>query len=158
MAQTEGKSQEVAKSTNRLDDDALRSLTNLADIQQLTGETITDASDLGSGFALLDDDGKNRLVGVPCVFISWNINPGDFGPFVSAQVATIDLATGDITGKFIVNDGSTGICEQLTAMIERGKSSMLFAKHGLRRSDYEYADPKSGELRPAHTFYIDTSA
>lgn len=112
---------------------------------------------LGDGFAVLDKATKARLVGVPCLFLSWAFRPGDFGrPFVSVRV----IARGNTGGvsKYILNDGSTGIAEQLASYTQRtGKSGGLVIAKGLRASEYEYEDER-GNLIPATTYYIDTSA
>lgn len=111
------------------------------------------ADDLGDGFAVLATEDKARLVKVPLIFIDWRFTLGDQGEFVSAHVIT---KSGD---KYIVNDGSTGIYQQLQEYTERtGKEGGLFASHGLRRSDYTYQDKNDGKMKPATTYYIDTSA
>ena len=134
----------------QFDDESLAKLESIEDIQNLAGQSFSDAADLGSGFALLEN--KDRLIGVPCIFVSWRTNRGDYGDFVSANVVTHD-DNGRITGKFVINDGSTGLAQQLATS---GLQAPLRAKHGLRRSDYEYDGP-DGPV-PASTYYIDTSA
>jgi hypothetical protein len=116
------------------------------------GEVETASEELGDGFAILDKDDKGQLVKVPCMFLDWNFSLGDFGEFVSAHVIS---KTG---AKFIVNDGSTGIYQQLRDYTNEhaGRQGGLFAPRGLRRSDYTYDD--DGKQTPATTFYIDTAA
>lgn len=112
---------------------------------------IMSAAELGSGWAILNNKEKARLVGVPMLIINWTENEGDNGTFFSLQVLTN-------TERLIVNDGSTGIAAQLRELAEEGVTKAIYCKHGLRESKYEYEDPKTGEKKPASTFYIDTSA
>lgn len=137
------------------------------------GDTIPNAADvLGTGFRIADEDDKIRLQGVPLVLLQWFINDGDFGPFVSIN-AVQRHDNGSIT-KWVINDGSTGICQQLTAYeAKTGSNGPLAVPKGLRASNY-YIDGESGQPLtkaevaeyisagrkpvPAHTFYLDTSA
>lgn len=114
------------------------------------GEIIM-ASELGNGWAVLNNKEKSRLVGVPMLILSSVINDGDFGQFVSLQVLTN-------TERLIINDGSTGIAAQIAELHKQGNMKAIYCKHGLRESKYEYEDPKTGEKKPASTFYLDTSA
>src|SRR6266480_2334312 len=60
--------------------DILKKLTDTNDIMS--------AAELGSGWAILNNKEKSRLVGVPMLILSYNFNEGDNGEFVSAQVLT----------------------------------------------------------------------
>lgn len=121
-------------------------------LKQLYDEgEILSATELGDGWAVLNNKEKSRLVGVPLLVLSWTFNEGDNGEFASLQVLTNNE-------RMIVNDGSTGIYQQLKALSENGEMRAVYAKHGLRESKYTYQDPKTGEEKPASTFYIDTSA
>lgn len=112
---------------------------------------IMSAAELGNGWGVLGSKEKGRLVGVPLLVLSYNMNDGDNGEFVSMQVVTN-------TERLIVNDGSTGIYQQLKDLSEDGETRAIYCKHGLRRSDYTYTDPKTKEEKEATTFYLDTSA
>lgn len=112
---------------------------------------ILSAAQLGTGWAVLNNKDKQRLVGVPMLILDWSFNDGDNGQFVSLKVLTN-------TERLIVNDGSTGIAAQLGELSEQGVTKAIYCKHGLKASNYEYQDPKTGEKKPATTFYIDTSA
>jgi hypothetical protein len=106
----------------------------------------------------LEDD-KSKLIGVPCVFVSWTFSEGDHGEFVSARVV---VDRGNAIEKVVINDGSTGICEQLRQINNDGAPQMMYAPRGLRKSEYTalVPDPKTGEMKEtrATTFYVDTSA
>jgi hypothetical protein len=117
---------------------------------EAAGEVMSSA-ELGNGWGVLGSKEKGRLVGVPLLVIGYKFNDGDNGEFVSAQVITN-------TERLIVNDGSTGIFQQLKDLIEDGELRAVYCKHGLRRSDYTYTDPKTKEEKEATTFYLDTSA
>lgn len=106
--------------------------------------------EIGDGFKLLDN--KDNLLGVEMLLVNWDFHPGDHGEFVSAHVVT---KSGD---KYIVNDGSSGMRDQLMQLSARTNSySGLFCRKGLRRSDYEHTD-ENGKKTPAKTYYLDTSA
>lgn len=149
--------EQVKAAPARPTDEQLSALTDLSSISALMGDTgIIDASELGTGFELVED--KGRLIGVPLVFVHWTLKMGTFGWMCIAHVVQLDN-TGTVIGKYVVTDGSTGICQQLTDITEAsGRTSGLIAKHGLRVSEYDYTDEKTGETRPAKTYYINTNA
>lgn len=147
---------EIVKANRPFSDDELRNITSLDSIKALIGDKVANATDLGSGFAVLDTDQKRRLVDVPCLFLFWSFHLGTQGEFVSAHVVTLG-ANGDVKDKFIINDGSTGIYAQLKEFTDRtGDSQGMFVPKGLRASDYTYTDD-DGKEKPATTFYIDTT-
>lgn len=114
-------------------------------------ESVARASEqIGDGFKLLEN--KDQLCGVPMLIMAWDFHMGDHGEFVSAKVVTKD------NNKFIVNDGSSGLRDQLMAYSAKtGSQTNLFCDKGLRRSDYKYTD-EDGTEKPATTYYLDTSA
>ena len=150
---------EIAETKRPFSDDELRNLDSLDSIRALLGDKVGNATDLGSGFAVLETEQKRRLIGVPLLFVFWTFNDsdkGDTGEFVSAHVVQLD-ASGKVVGKWIVNDGSTGIYAQLHEYTERtGASQGLFVPKGLRASDYTITDD-GGREKAATTFYIDTT-
>lgn len=151
------------------DEDALRDLDSfdaaIALTREKLGAEIVAASDvIGNGFSILNGDDKTQLVGLPCMFMGWTFNLGDQGEFVSATV--VAKAAGGGLIKAIVNDGSTGIYQQLQSYTaSTGKQGGLAARNGLRASRYFY-DESDGTIykeggpgrKAATTFYIDTSA
>ena len=143
---------EVSHAVGRMSDDDLANISSLADAMSLGQDTYgeaVDVSDYGSGFALLKD--KRILVGVPFVIVQWidNSDKGDYaGGFVSLYVVTEDGR------KLIVNDGSTGIRDQLIRIKNRsGRMGNILCRTGLSVSDYEYEDT-DGVMRPASTYYL----
>lgn len=159
-------------------DEMLRNISSFEEAQALAEElhgAIQDyAETYGTGFELLDD--KSQLVGKPLVLLSWRINSGNFGGFVSAHAIT---ESGD---KYIVNDGSTGLYKQLAEITANsGRIGGLLVKKGLRESEYPICagpvdDPRGcGMPRTAmdaecqtcgdttdrratgHTYYLDNS-
>lgn len=134
----------------------LATINSFADLEKaLAGRddvAIVDASEFGTGYTLLKEEEKRRLVGVKFAMLDYKIVPdGDFGTFVALTVLT---AAGD---KFIVIDGSTGIKDQIVNEIDPGNGGkpavIMFAK-GLRASDYSYYDEKLEKDVPATTFYL----
>ncbi len=154
MAKTETKDK-LARSEKEIN--ALREKTpkeiSFSEVSQALFDAgdIAPASDFGTGFNLLDKNEKGRLVGVPFIILDWNFNEGDFGDFVSLRVIT------QANERLVLNDGSTGIRDQMREIAESGETRAIYVKKGLRRSDYEYTD-KDGTKKPATTFYLDTSA
>jgi hypothetical protein len=161
------------------DEDALRAIASFDDALALTREYLGEIEEadqvLGDGFSVLKQDDKGRLVGVPLILMEWNFYPGDYGSdFVAVRIAARN-ENGTI-GKYILNDGSTGIATMLRRYADRtGKRGGLFVKHGLSVSEYDYCSmcqkaaskcdvpdvhKNSPERlwRPAKTFYLDTSA
>lgn len=133
------------------DENVLREITTLSDVFSIfekAGIDIVDAeSMLGDGFTLLKD--KNRLVGAELAIIKHKQVDGDHGTFSVAHIVTAD------GGKFVIVDGSTGIHSQLTQYAASAHAGRpIYLKSGLTRSDYEYTDEKTGEQKPATTFYL----
>lgn len=158
-------SQELVAGMPRLSDDDLRTIQNVDDAVKLLksqGVDLVNIADvIGTGFELVTEERvKRQLVGVPFVVLAWGFSLGDYGPFT-----TLYIVTGK-GGKYIVNDGSTGIREQLDAYSAKtGKQQGMIVNHGFRVSDYridkETKKPVpanfTGETEPAATFYLDTS-
>lgn len=150
------KSAEVVVPGKNITTDELASLKSFEDALSLVtakvGETNLGvaAEEIGDGFKLLDN--KDQLCGVAFIAVTWDFHNGDHGEFVSVKLMTRDGT------KYIVNDGSTGIRDQLTAYTnKKGTQGGLFCEKGLRRSDYKYTDPEGKESN-ATTYYLDTSA
>lgn len=133
-------------------DDEYRKINGFQDALDAVAEknvTPIDASTvIGDGFALLDNKEKRSLVGVPFILLGWKFSKGDHGEFVSAHIVT------SRDEKYILNDGSTGVCAQLRAMTNDGINGAVACRNGLRESAYEYTDEKTGEVKPAVTYYI----
>lgn len=139
-----------------LSDDTLRDVRSFEDaFAALKGIDVENVSDFGTGFAVLPTNEKNRLVGVPFVILEWRFSKGDNGHFVSCALVTKG------NEKLILNDGSTGIRDQLVkitrARLANGRKEPqkgLLVEHGLSESRYTYTDTTTGEQRPAVTYYL----
>lgn len=106
-------------------------------VAQLTNENaLADMSLLGDGFQKPGDMklAKAKLVNVPFVITDWRRSPGDYGPFYSLRVVT------SLNERLIINDGSTGIAQQMYAIDNAGYSGAINCKHGLTKSDYPVVD------------------
>lgn len=170
---------------NELTDDALRDLANSADaygdaekLLSLLYGGIDDASEvLGNGFTLLSHEDKAKLIGVGFVALKWSFHQGDHGEFVSAVIIARD------GGRYILNDGSTGIWKSLRDYTNRtGRQVALRVPRGLRESTYAtckscnkprdpretsclnmlpndtYCGDESTERGTGRTFYLDVTA
>jgi hypothetical protein len=142
-------------------DDQLADMADVATLQAMVnanGVATADISDLGTGFIVLDREEKAQLVGVPFFILDWRWNPStkSAGEFVSVVILTTDGR------KFIVNDGSTGICQQMrTVESKLGGKGVVKVPKGFTRSDYKFkaVDPRTGESddKDATTFYLSLS-
>ena len=144
-------------------DDELRGIQSWNDLESLFAEkelSLTYAHEvLGSGFELLNTAEKDKLIDVPFVIMDWRFNDGDMGTFVTLTVAAKN-PDGSMR-KVIVNDGSTGVCQQVETLANRGIKAPVMVKNGLVRSDYKVLQPgKDGEEIevPATTYYLSESA
>lgn len=101
--------------------------------QQLYGQVKELSEDFGNGFQLLTD--KSQLAGKKFLLLKWNFSSGEYAMFVTARVVTAEPINGG--HKFIINDGSTGICSQLhDYSMREGKFGGYVATRGLRSSSY----------------------
>lgn len=117
--------------------------------EKLGGEVI-DSADLGDGFGVLDTKNKGQLIGVTFFILSAQFSQGDNGEFVSCRIVTKDGR------KLILNDGGTGIYEQLKTLWTVKPAAYgqpVLVRKGLRESRYNH--PEHG---PSVTYYLDTSA
>lgn len=149
--QQKSKGTEVVKRGSAFTDDELQSLdwTQLAAFMEANPDVATvDVTDFGTGFTVLSD--KNRLVGEPFVIVDWRFSLGTYGEMVTLLVVAK-------SGKWIVNDGSTGIREQMSVVDKKmpeGAKTFVQVPKGLTRSDYTYLDQSTGKETPAQTFYL----
>lgn len=120
----------------------------LSIINEKMGGQVAEVSDLGDGFSVLEN--KETLIGTPFIIVQSVFRDGDYGPYVSCHVVTQDGR------KLILNDGSTGVRDQIAMLWERKpemKGRPIVCRKGLRKSTYNH--PQHG---PSTTFYLDTSA
>lgn len=121
--------------------EVLSSITSFDDVSQLFADNeipLESADQYGSGFDILDN--KGLLVDVPFVILEWRFNASDLaeGGFVSAAIVT------ERNDKWIINDGGTGIFEQLKRVTasrlrtRKGHPQLgLVCQNGLSVSNYE---------------------
>lgn len=130
---------------------------------------LDEVSDLGDGYHLIKGkEGKAKLVGVPLVILDWRVNEKwKFGPGVTLHIRTgvPVVFDGRAYDRFILNDGSTGIADQIAQRVASGKTGAILCRRGLSRSDYEVTDdsgnpvidPATNKPVEGTTFYFDTS-
>lgn len=130
------------------------SITSFDDALALVGDklggTVVDASDLGDGFAVLDNKDKRTLIGAGLIVLSVSFHDGDHGEFASCRIVTQDGR------KLVVNDGGTGIYEQIKMLHKMRPQTIgqpIMVRKGLRESRYDH--PEHGA---SVTYYLDTSA
>lgn len=133
------------------DEDTLRDIASVSDVMDLfakSGISVTDVTDLGSGFVVTD---KSQLVKVPFVVLSMKTVKGDFGPMVVIHLVTTEDS--QPMRKCIIVDGSTGIYDQAVKYLEKGYGAGLRFPRGLVRSDYTFTNDKGTE-QDATTYYL----
>ena len=147
-------STEVA--VRRWSDDELRNLNpnNLFDAITAKNVEVIDAQTvLGTGFDVLDD--KEKLIDVPFYIVDWHESEGDNGSFTSLLVLTQDK-------KLVVNDGGSGIPNQIKTLAATSANAVIFVAKGLRKSVFYYnpdnVEEKSRDALPgfkkATTYYL----
>jgi len=160
-----------ARRPTHFGDDTLRELTDWESLGQFVrtnGIAVNNLSDYGPGFIVLDD--KRKLIDVPLMVLDYRFNMGDNGEFVSLMVLTKNpvAVDGQSVSKMIVNDGSTGILNQIrsieTERAAAGEEAIqpLYCPNGLRSSTYDRKDKdgepiindRTGQVERATTFYL----
>ena len=162
---------------------AVELVTNLSEIQEQFGAPVS-WQDIEPTFPVIK---KETLEGVPFIIVGFRMNeskeylhPDEQNPdvlvgnyFMSLLVACYDEDSGDLISPFsIVNDGGTGIRDQVTRYVKRasGDSTVDASKeffnaaaakcppikieNGLRPSRYDYTDPDTGKVSKATTWYL----
>lgn len=135
-------------------------------VAQFDGEIITFE---GSPWRVVK---KDKLVDVPFMIADVRHYNGTYGDAVAVMLITKDPVkygdSEDTDTRFVINDGSTGVYAQVTAMVRRtGRKAGLLCPKGLRSSSYEFQetdldgepmiDPKTGKPKPpipATTYYV----
>ena len=156
-------SSDVAREANKsvFQDEDLKSITNLDDafrVMQESGIVAESFADYGTGFEILDKDEKGQLIKKPFMIVEWRFTKSEYKKdteFVSALVVTKD------GGKYILNDGSTGIAQQLRnvtdSRLRQGKPNPqtgLLVEKGLRVSEYPNPAPDAAEGSMSRTYYL----
>jgi hypothetical protein len=140
--------------------------TNLAELAHAMAAPVVDLTEYGDGLEIIGKDGisEDTLLGVPFVIFDARFHPGSYGDsFLSLSIATLD-AKGDITGRFVLNDGSTGIRQQWARIAgELPEGALFFVKRGLRKSEFLYSESAGRVVTaedgfkdaiPACTYYL----
>lgn len=146
---------------NRLTDETLNSLKTVEDAIKALGVSSTD--DLNwdsSAYTLLAD--KSLLVGKKFLAVQWKFHDSAEyagNQFVSVYVITADTINGET--QFIFNDGSTGVCAQLSALTAKREAENhpnpfggALIKGGLKLSEYDRVDANGKSLGKGKTYYL----
>jgi len=142
-----------------LTNDVLRGITTADEAMRLIAEINQSApiqigEVLGNGFEVLPNERKNQLESEPFVIIDWRFYKGEKGPGMVVALMIVTKAG----RKLIINDGSTGIRDQVTELDKSGVRAPVVVPNGLKSSNYDYTNPDTGEVSRATTFYLDTSS
>lgn len=164
-----GESKEVVEVSSRWTDDALRAISSFDAAMELSAQThgkvLLADEELGSGFVVLETSQKRELCGLPLFLMAWHFYEGEKTGKEFVAIQAVQRRRDGSTGKYIVNDGSTGIYRQLRELTDRtGRTGALLVKKGLRESVYDTDEDGNPTTDPelkvgkASTFYLDTSA
>lgn len=145
--ETTNKADEAQPTSPILRPEELREVTTWDDAEKylidVFGDVRDASEDIGDGYTLLPDKtDKDLLVGVPLMVMGFTFSPGDFGAeFCTMRVMTKTPITinGEQTNRIIVNDGGTGLAQQLRQWSNDhdGRMGGLKAMRGLRKSEYD---------------------
>lgn len=161
---------EILTSTSMVTDDMLAEIQSFDDAMRVVndvfgGEVVEADKTMGTGFGVAED--KAQYIGVPLMVLRADRNKSDkgaVGRFWSLTAVTKDGK------KVILNDGGTGIGEQMDALLAKHPALFdvtgtpesdeyrvqmvrpLLVKKGLRVSHYTH--PEHGA---STTYYLDTS-
>lgn len=146
---------------NKLSDEVLNSLKTVDDAIKALG--VSSADELSwndSQWVLLED--KNKLVGKKFLAVQWRFHQSKEyigSEYVSVYLITADSIDGEHT--FVINDGSTGICQQLRNLTDMRTdnahatpSSGALVKGGLKLSEYDRTDEKGTIVGKGKTYYL----
>jgi hypothetical protein len=157
---------------SRARQDAVAQATSLGDLREVFGDTITSWEEIEPQFEVIKD--KALFEGIPVVVGAFRFNQsnkfvkmvedntGKKNPvpaeFVSMLLAAYDPESETLTSPWvIVNDGGTGIKEQLETYAARYGDDPLkcppIKVNGFRRSEYPYTDAE-GNISTATTWYL----
>src|SRR3546814_1618099 len=82
------------------------------------------------------------------IALAWRFNPCDFGEFVTMMVVTEDGR------KFIVNDGGSGICQQLALFTNAtGRHGGMLVENGLTRRSEEHKSELQSLMRISYDVF-----
>lgn len=154
-------SQEIVKLNTYFSDDVIGEIETWDQLGSYISEQeilLEHVSQYGSGLKVLEK--KERLIEVPFMILDYRFHEGKQGEFASVAIMTklpIEV-DGQPHSKFVVNDGSTGIKDQLKRIEEervaKGNDMRrpLYCPKGLRKSTYEVE--VDGETTEATTYYL----
>lgn len=130
--------------------------------ERLHGQPVVEAHDeIGDGFDFTEN--KDSLVGRPLFLLKWELSYSssytrDGSPIRTAQVWAVSQDSKGFVRKARFSDFSTGVCQQLWEFSERtNRYGGLRAPLGLRKSEFQYEDPNTGQRSQAATYYLDLS-
>lgn len=147
-------------------------VTSLSDLRAIIGDT-RDWQEIEPSFDVVE---QGTFEGIPVVIGGFRINDSKkyfkgmqdengnevkvASKFVSLLCAGYDEETGMfITPWVIVNDGGTGIRDQIQRYVDRydGDARIappITASKGFRKSEYPFEDPSTGDVSTSTTWYI----
>src|SRR5882762_6054614 len=84
-------------------------------------DQVHDIEEMTGGWQLLKKDAKERLVGVNCYVVKMAFNDSDYGKVAgeaTRKFVVLHILTADMSGRYVVVDGGTGLYEQSLAWCE----------------------------------------
>ena len=146
---------------SKLSENDINSITDINSAATLLGvSSIDDLSWNDSPWQLLTD--KNALVGKKFLAVAWKFHESAEylgNEYVSVYALTIDTINGET--RFVFNDGSTGVYQQLRNLTDaretaghKNPQAGALIKNGLKLSEYERVDEKGNIIGKGRTFYL----
>jgi hypothetical protein len=121
---------------------------------------VVDIREVVPGYSLEQD--KENLIGKPFIIVDWTFRDSDkvftVDPTTKQRVAkqyvSLNLIVKDTNERLVINDGGTGIFEQMLGIAEKvgGQNKAVYVPKGLRKSEYEFE--KDGQAGEAVTYYL----
>lgn len=145
----------------KLSEETLNSLNTVDDaIKALGATSIDDLAWDSSPYSVLDD--KSKLVGKKFLAVQWTFRESK--EYLGSEYVSVNIITSDtIDGQthFVLNDGSTGICQQLRSLTNKREADGhatpqggALIKGGLHLSEYDRTDDKGTVIGKGKTYYL----
>ena len=154
-------SEKELATVTKITEEMLNSITTLNEAAAVLG--VTSVDDLAwndSPWVLLQD--KNLLIGKKFLAVAWKFHQSAEyagNEYVSVYALTLDTINGET--RFVFNDGSTGIYQQLRNLTDARQANGhktpqagALIKNGLKLSEYDRVDEKGLVLGKGKTFYL----
>lgn len=144
-------------SDDKFDAATLRGIRSFEDAfaaaERVHGQVVDASDEMGDGFITVS---KDSLIGKPFIILNVMFPESDREDADGQKLhfAVVRAVTED-NDKVVFSDGGTGIYKTLRDYCnEKNVTGGMIVKGGLRVSEYQYKDPRTGRKQPAKTYYL----